>query len=56
MVIDSVAATNTTRLRTQQAIDGVTGQILPDGLGGIGSGFVESPAIKKEFAKNWPPL
>ncbi|MGF6647342.1 hypothetical protein [Paraburkholderia sp. GAS82] len=40
MVVDRIAATDTTKLRTQQAIDGVTGQILPGGLGGVGSGFV----------------
>jgi hypothetical protein len=40
MVVDRIAATDTTKLRTQQAIAGVTGQILPGGLGGVGSGFV----------------
>jgi hypothetical protein len=40
MVVDWVAATDTTQLRTQQAINGVTGQILPGGLGGVGSGFL----------------
>ncbi|MBB5407657.1 MULTISPECIES: polymorphic toxin type 46 domain-containing protein [unclassified Paraburkholderia] len=40
MVVDRVAASDTTALSTQQAIDGVTGQILPGGLGGVGIGFV----------------
>lgn len=38
--MDQVASQDTTALRTQQAIDGVTGQILPGGLGGVGSGFI----------------
>ncbi|MBC8724628.1 LysM peptidoglycan-binding domain-containing protein [Paraburkholderia sp. 31.1] len=43
LVVDRVAATDTTKLRTQQAIDAMNGQILPGGIGGVGSGFVEAP-------------
>lgn len=39
----SVGKTDTIALRMQEAIDGMTGQVLPGGLGGVGSGFVEAP-------------
>lgn len=41
----SIGKTDSTALRTQQAIDAVNGQILPGGIGGVGSGFmpVETP-------------
>ncbi|WP_338638622.1 LysM peptidoglycan-binding domain-containing protein [Burkholderia pyrrocinia] len=42
LVVDSVQA-DSIGLRTQQAIDGVNAELLPGGLGGVGSGLVPQP-------------